>query len=188
MKQAIFAFGIIAAAATAHAATYEIDPYHSNARFEIDHFNTSSNVGGVYEIKGEVEFDAKRKTGSANIVLPVANLQASSKAFTEHLQSADLFNVAQYPEIRFVGKKFNFSGNKVKSVTGDLTLLGKTRPVTLTATKFGCYNNPMKNNVEVCGGDFKATIDRTLWGMNYLVDAGMTKKVNIYVQIEATKK
>ena len=42
--------------------------------------------------------------------------------------------------------------------------------------------------VEVCGGDFSAKLDRTQWGVDYLVDAGMTKEVDIVIQIEAAKK
>ena len=80
-----------------------------------------------------------------------------------------------------------FSGNTLKSVKGNLTLLGKTHPVTLTATKFNCYQSPMLKT-QVCGGDFTTTIDRTKWGMDYLVNAGMTKKVQLNIQIEAGKE
>ena len=89
--------------------------------------------------------------------------------------------------MRFVSTKFNFNGKKLVSVDGKLTLLGKTQPVKLTASKFNCYPNPMLKT-EVCGGDFSTTIDRTKWGMNYLVKEGMAKNVRIDIQIEAAKK
>lgn len=187
MKKILFVSVLAAAAAAASAAQYEIDPFHTNARFEIDHFGTSSNVGGIYEVSGKVEFDAAKKTGSVETVMPLANLQSSSAAFTKHLKSADLFNAEKYPEIRFVSDKFVFNGKKVAAVQGKLTMLGKTLPVTLKATKFNCYVNPMKKT-EVCGGDFTALIDRTQWGMDYLVSAGMTKNVKLNIQIEAVKK
>ena len=65
--------------------------------------------------------------------------------------------------------------------------MGKTHPVTLKATKFNCYQSPMLKT-EVCGGDFETVIDRTQWGMNYLVNAGMTKNVKLDIQIEAAKQ
>lgn len=173
--------------ATASAAQYELDPFHTNARFMIDHFGTSSNVGGIYGIKGEMQFDLAKRTGSIDIVLPLSNLQTGSTEFTHHLQSADLFNVEKFPEMRFSSTKFNFSGKKLVSVEGHLTLLGKTQPVKLIASKFNCYQSPMLKT-EVCGGDFSAEIDRTRWGMNYLVDKGMTKQVRLNIQIEAAKK
>ena len=186
MKQALFIAALLAAGA-ANAANYEVDTFHTNARFTIDHFGTSSNVGGIYGLKGNMQFDLAKRTGSIDIALPLANLQTGSQDFTHHLQSADLFNAEKFPEMRFVSTKFNFNGKKLVSVDGKSTLLGKTQPVKLTASKFNCYPNPMLKT-EVCGGDFSTTIDRTKWGMNYLVKEGMAKNVRIDIQIEAAKK
>ena len=169
------------------AATYTIDASHANARFSIDHFGTSSNVGGIFGLTGEMQFDRAQRSGSIDVELPLANLQTGSVHFTEHLKSADIFNAEKYPEIRFQSTKFHFIGNKVQSVDGNLTLNGQTHPVKLKADKFNCYNSPMLKT-EACGGDFSTTIDRTQWGVNYLVDKGMTKTVRINIQIEAGKK
>ncbi|UXZ04142.1 YceI family protein [Moraxella nasicaprae] len=177
----------VATASSAMAATYEIDPFHTNARFAIDHFKTSTNVGGFYGLTGQVDFDQAKRKGKLDIEIPVKNLQASSPQFTQHLLSADLFNAEAYPTMRFESTRFNFVKNKLKSVDGKLTLLGKTHPVRLIANKFNCYDSPMLKT-QVCGGDFTATIDRTKWGMNYLVDVGMSKSVKLDIQIEAGKK
>ena len=171
----------------ASATHYKIDSHHANARFAIDHFGTSTNVGGFYGLEGVVQFDKAKRMGAVDVRIPVKNLQSSSNQFTQHLKSADLFNVEQHPEIRFVSEKFVFKGDKVTAVEGRLTLLGKTHPVTLKATKFNCYQSPMLKT-EVCGGDFETVIDRTLWGMNYLVNAGMAKSVKLDIQIEAAKQ
>ncbi|WP_373819455.1 YceI family protein [Glaesserella sp.] len=187
MKKLLFTAILAGFAANATAATYKIDPFHTNARFEIDHFGTSSNVGGFYGLNGTLEFDPKKQTGSVDLVIPVSSLQSSSAEFTQHLKSADLLDEAKSPQIRFVSKNFKFDGGKVTDVTGELTILGKTHPVTLKADKFNCYDSPMLKT-EVCGGDFSTTIDRTLWGVNYLVDVGMTKDVKINIQIEAGKQ
>ena len=173
MKKIIIAALAAAAISTASAATYKVDEYHANARFSIDHFNTSTNVGGFYGLTGSVEFDQAKRDGKIDITIPVANLQSGSQHFTDHLKSADIFDAAQYPNIRFVSTKFNFNGKKLVSVDGNLTMHGKTAPVKLT---------------EVCGGDFSTTIDRTKWGMDYLVNVGMTKSVRIDIQIEAAKQ
>lgn len=178
---------VLGIAAPAFSADYQIDPAHANARFSIDHFGTTTNHGGFYNLTGEVKFDAKAKTGSVDITIPVETINTGVDAFNAHLKSADLFDVAKYPTIRFISDKWHFKEGKVASVEGKLTLLGKTHPVTLTATKFNCYPNPMFN-AEVCGGDFTTTLDRTLWGMNYLVDIGMSKEVKLDIQIEAVKK
>lgn len=187
MKKTVFALMLAAAAASASAANYQVDAFHSNARFAIDHFNTSTNVGGFYGLTGNMEFDLAKRQGNIDIRIPVSSLQTGSNEFTGHLKSADLFNAEKHPEIRFTSTKFNFVGKKLTSVEGNLTMLGKTNPVKLKAEKFGCYQSPMLKT-EVCGGDFTTTIDRSKWGMNYLVDVGMTKKVKIDIQIEAAKR
>ena len=187
MKKMLLTSVLLATATVATAASYKIDPFHANARFAIDHFGTSTNVGGFYGLEGTVEFDRAKRTGAVDVRIPVANLQSSSEQFTGHLKSADLFNAEQHPEIRFVSDKFVFKGDKVSAVKGRLTLLGKTQPVTLKATKFNCYQSPMLKT-EVCGGDFETVIDRSKWGMDYLLAAGMTKNVKLEIQIEAAKQ
>lgn len=191
MKLSKLTLVVLAMAGVVNAGTYEVDEFHTNARFAIDHFNTSTNVGGFYGLTGEMAFDLLAKTGKIDITIPMDKLQTGSEHFTNHLKSPDLFDVEKHPTMRFVSEKFNFIGKgkytKLRSVDGHLTLLGQTHPVRLTAKKFGCYDSPMFKK-EVCGGDFSTTIDRTKWGMNYLVDVGMTKNVRIDIQIEAVKK
>ena len=107
MKKIIIAALAAVTIGTASAATYKVDEYHANARFSIDHFNTSTNVGGFYGLTGSVEFDQAKRDGKIDINIPVANLQSGSQHFTDHLKSADIFDAAQYPDIRFVSTKFN---------------------------------------------------------------------------------
>ncbi|HHK0588904.1 TPA: YceI family protein, partial [Neisseria gonorrhoeae] len=87
MKKIIFAALAAAAVGTA-SATYKVDEYHANVRFAIDHFNTSTNVGGFYGLTGSVEFDQAKRDGKIDITIPVANLQSGSQPFTGHLKSA----------------------------------------------------------------------------------------------------
>lgn len=187
MKKIVFAALFSAYAVSAAAATYKVDPFHTNARFGIDHFNTSTNVGGFYGLTGTLDFDKATRQGKIDITIPINTLQTGSEHFTNHLKSADLFNVEKFPTIRFVSTQFRSTGKKLTAVEGNLTLLGQTHPVTLKAEKFNCYQSPMVN-AEVCGGDFSTTIDRTQWGMDYLVSSGMTKEVKINIQIEAAKQ
>ncbi|MDO5058565.1 MAG: YceI family protein [Neisseria sp.] len=187
MKKTLLTVALSAAASFAAAADYELDAAHTNARFAIDHFGTSTNVGGFFGLEGKMTFDAAKQNGKIDLVIPVAKLQTGSEHFTGHLKSADLFDAEKFPEMRFVSDKFHFKNGKVSRVDGKLTLLGQTRPVSLKAKKFNCYQSPMLKT-EVCGGDFTAKIDRTQWGMNYLTDVGMSKKVRLDIQVEAAKK
>ena len=170
-----------------HAATYELDPHHTAVRFSVDHFGTSTNAGGFYNLSGTFEYAPKDKKGFIGLTIPMGSLDTGIKAFDGHLKSADFFNVKKYPTAYFKSTAWQFEGDKVKSVKGDLTLLDKTHPVTLTATKFNCYDSPMLG-AEACGGDFETIIDRTKWGITTFADGGMMKDIKLSIQVEGSKK
>ena len=177
-------------AGAAQAATpneYAIDPGHTFVTFEISHFGASVNRARFDKKQGTVQFDKAGKTGKVEISFDANSVHTGTPAFDKHLQGADLFNVEQFPTMKFVSDKFTFEGDKVTQGAGQLTLLGKTAPVTFKANQFACYQSPMIKR-EVCGGNFEATIDRTQWGMNYGVDIGMPKTVKLTVSIEAFKQ
>ena len=191
MRTTVFALAAAALFATAaHAApaTYAIDPSHTFATFEIDHFGASVNRARFDKKSGTVSFDKEGKTGQVEVELEIASVNTGTPAFNKHLQSADLFDAEKFPTAKFVSDKFVYDGDKLKEVTGQLTLKGKTAPITIKANKFSCYESPMLQKREVCGGDFEATIDRTQWGVDYGVAYGFPKQVRLVLQIEAVKQ
>jgi polyisoprenoid-binding protein YceI len=179
----------LAAAGAAHAqsATYAIDPTHTFATFEISHFGTSTNRGRFDKKEGTVQFDRAGKSGKVELTIEMNSISTGTAAFDKHLKSADIFNTEAHPTAKFVGDKFSFNGDKVTEVAGNLTLLGKTNPVTLKATNFNCFQSPMLKR-EVCGGDFEATIDRSQWGVDYGLNWGFPKQVRLVIQVEAVKQ
>lgn len=176
-----------AGVAQAESAAYGIDPTHTFVTFEIGHFGTTTNRARFDKKEGTIVFDRAGKSGKVDISIDASSVNSGTPAFDKHLQSADFFDVAKYPTVKFVSDKFTFNGDKVAEISGNLTLLGKTQPVTLKATQFNCYQSPMLKR-EVCGGDFETTIDRTQFGMNYGVDWGFPKSVRLIAQVEAIKQ
>jgi polyisoprenoid-binding protein YceI len=192
MKNAFFAASVLSVAlagvsAQAHAATYAIDPSHTFVTFEMPHFATSTNRGRFDKKEGTVDYDVAAKTGKVTLTLDVASINTGTEAFNKHLKGADFFDTDKYPTAKFVGDKFTFSGDKVTEVNGQLTLKGKTNAVTLKATRFNCYQNPMLKR-EACGGDFKATIKRSQWGIDYGMNYGFPDDVDLIIQVEAIKQ
>ena len=191
MRTSLIALAAAATLATgiaqAEPANYAIDPTHTFVTFEISHFGAAVNRARFDKKQGSVQLDKAAKSGKVEISFDTTSVNSGTPAFDKHLQSADLFNAAQHPTMKFVADKFVFNGDKVASVEGQLTLLGKTGPLTLKANQFNCYDSPMLKR-EVCGGDFEATIDRTQWGMNYGVEWGFPKNVRLIAQIEAVKQ
>jgi polyisoprenoid-binding protein YceI len=175
-----------AGAAQAQPVDYAIDPTHTFVSFEIGHFGTSINRGRWDKKEGTVQFDRAGRTGKVDITIDMNSINTGVAPFDGHLKSPDFFNTAQFPTARFVSERFVFSGDKVAEVRGTLTLVGKTHPVTLKATNFNCYQNPMFKR-EVCGGDFEATILRSQWGLTGLAMVA-PDNVRVIVQIEAVKQ
>jgi polyisoprenoid-binding protein YceI len=180
------ALAALAAGVAAEPATYAIDPGHSVVTFEALHFNTSTHRMRVQAKEGSVVLDRAAKSGKADITIDLTTLSAASPALESTLKGERLFNVAQGPTARFVGDTFTFDGDKVASVAGTLTILGKSQPVTLTTIRFNCYENAQVKR-EVCGGDFGATVQRSKFGLT-LGASISPDDVPLVVQVEAIRQ
>ena len=191
MTKTLFAAAALAVlttgAAQAQSATYALDPSHTYVTFEIDHFGTSTNRGRFDKKEGSVQFDRAGKSGKVEVTIDVGSINTGFAAFNGHLKSAEILDAEKFPTAKFVSDKFVFNGDKVSEVQGQFTLKGKTLPVTLKASKFNCYMNPMVKR-EVCGGDFEATIKRSQWGADYGINYGFSDDMRLVVQVEAVKQ
>ena len=177
----------IASSARAEGTTYQIDPTHTFVTFEASHFNTSTLRGRFDKKDGSVVLDRQAKSGKAEITIDTTSISTGVGPLDGHLKSKDFFNASESPSVKFVGEQFSFDGDKITAVNGQLTMLGKTLPVTLKANRFNCYNNPLLKR-EVCGGDFETTIARSQWGMNYGLNYGLPDNIRLLIQVEAVKQ
>ncbi len=177
---------LAAGAVQAQSATYVIEPTHTFVTFEAKHFGTSTNRGRFDKKEGSITIDPTAKTGKAEVTIDMASINTGTANFDGHLKSKDFFNVGEFATAKFVGDKFEFDGTKVKSVSGTLTLLGKTSPVKLSAEGYNCFEHPRLKR-EVCGGDFVTTIERSQWGMAYGLP-GIPDSVKLVIQVEAVKQ
>jgi len=190
MKKQLLALAALSAltvSAQATPASYTIDPSHTYVTFEIGHFGTSTNRGRFDKKEGNVTLDRAAKNGKADITVDVSSINTGFSQFNTHLKSAELLNADKYPTARFVSEKFVFEGDKVAEITGQFTLMGKTNPITLKASQFNCYDNPMLKR-EVCGGDFSADLKRSLWDVKYGLDWGFPDNMRLVIQVEAVKQ
>lgn len=181
------ALTLAAAAAQAQAATYTIEPTHTFVTFEISHFGTSTNRGRFDKKEGTVTLDRAARRGKVELTIDTSSINTGTAAFDKHLKSAEILNTEAQPTARFVGDQFSFNGDKVSEVAGQLTLNGKTHPITLKALNFNCYQHPMLKR-EVCGGDFEATLVRSQYGVRYGLDWGFPDAVKLVIQVEAVRQ
>ncbi|AKU23601.1 YceI family protein [Massilia sp. MB5] len=187
MKSKLLIAGLIAAAATgsALADTYNIDPTHTYPSFEADHMGLSVWRGKFGKTTGTVQLDRAAKTGSLDIVIDAASVDFGLESMNAHARKPEMFNVEKFPKVTYQSKSFKFEGDKLVAVNGELTMLGVTKPVTLTVNKFKCIIHPRLKR-EVCGADASAEFKRTDFGLNYATPA-FAPEVKLAIQVEAIK-
>jgi polyisoprenoid-binding protein YceI len=173
-------------AAPAFAAeTYIIDPRHTLPSYEIDHFGWSTQRGRFERVSGKITLDRAAKTGTVEVVIDVASVSTGVAKLDEHLRNPDFFDVARYPTMTFRSERIVFDGERPAAVPGVFTLLGVTRPVTLTITFFHCAPNTFAKK-EACGANAVATIRRTEFGMTRYAP-GLGDEVKLLINVEAFK-
>ena len=190
MKRGALLLSALLLAATTQAAEYAIDPTHTSVTFEAAHFGTSTSRGRFERISGNVQFDRAARTGRVEIEIATASISTGVPALDGRLRGADFLDTEAHPTARFVAERPVFedaaANPKVVEVPGELTLLGRTLPLTLRATAFNCYLNPLLLR-EVCGGDFEATLERSRWGMDRAMSVA-PDRVRLLVQVEAIRQ
>ena len=182
---AAFAALLTALPSIAEVETYTIDPRHTFPSFEVGHFGMSFQRGRFNKTSGKVTLDRAAKSGSVEVVIDVASVDTGLERLEEHIRSEDFLHAASFPTITFKGGQMAFEGDKVKSVSGDLTMRGVTKPVTLNATLFNCGNHPA-NKKPMCGGEFVANIKRSEWGITKFAP-NLADEMTLRIAVEAFK-
>jgi polyisoprenoid-binding protein YceI len=176
---------LAACAGSALADTYNIDPSHTYPSFEADHMGLSVWRGKFDKTSGTVSLDRAAKTGTLDISIDAASIDFGFDKMNSHAKSAEMFNVEKFPTVSYKSKSLKFDGDKLVSVDGELTMLGVTKPVTLTVNKFKCIIHPRLKR-EVCGANAIAEFKRTDFGLNYATPA-FAPEVKLAIQVEAIK-
>lgn len=186
MKKILLAACLTGLAFGAQAASYKIDPTHTYPNFTISHLGFSTMHGMFTKSKGSLEMDRSAGTGSVNITIDAASVFTGFKKRDDHLRSPDFFNVVEFPTITFKSTKVKFAGSGAK-VTGDLTIMGKTKSVVLDVSSINCGKHPFNPKLkEVCGFDATTSVKRSDFGMKYGLPA-IGDDVNISLEVEATR-
>lgn len=183
---------IVPFAAFAAPENYTLDPYHTFPHFEVSHLGYSNMRGRFDKSAGKFTIDRAAKTGSIELVVQTASITtgdndkgARPRARDEHLRSPDFFNVAEFPTLVFKGTGVKFQGDNVQSIDGQLTMVGVTKPLSITLENWKCGPHPVSKK-EMCGGNAHAVLKRTDYGMKFGVPA-VGDELKLWFEIEAYK-
>lgn len=192
MFRSLLIAGLLAtAAATVQASpvTYKLDPGHTMVLFSWNHFGYSNPTANLGLGQGTLVFDQQDPAkSSVDVTLPLSNLDTHVPALDEHLKQADFFDAAKYPTVTFKSTSVvPVDGNHFK-VTGNLTVHGVTKPVTLDATLNKIGLHPMLK-VQAIGFDATTTLKRSDFGMGaYVPMVSDEIQVRITTEGEVPKK
>lgn len=152
--------------ATVQAGTYTIDSYHTLAQFSVTHFGISDFFGTFPGAKGTLTIDPRNlATTKLDVTLPVATVSTTNATLDKELVSADWFDAARFPDMRFTSTKVTRTGAKTATIAGNLTMHGVTKPIVLNATFNAAAVNPM-NKAYTLGFKATGTIRRTAFGVS----------------------
>ncbi|MDE1173305.1 MAG: YceI family protein [Parvibaculaceae bacterium] len=169
----------------ASATEYTLDKSHTYVGFEISHLGFSTTFGRFEDVTGTLSFDeAKPAASKVDVTVETGSLETGFEKRDEHVESPDFLDVKKYPEMTFKSTKVTVTGKHTGTLTGDLTLHGVTKPVTLHVTFNKAGPNPLKPEILVAGFNATGTIKRSDFGITTYVPA-IGDEVKLVISTEA---
>ncbi len=176
----------IATLNTLTAGTWAIDPTHTEVGFVARHLMVTKVRGSFTDVTGTVQVGQDIGDSVANVTIKTASVSTGTADRDTHLRSADFFDVDTYPEITFVSTSYDGD-----TLTGDLTIKGVTKPVTLDVEFNGVATDPWGNDKAA----FEATgeLNRTDWGLTWnanLEKGGVlvSEKIKLVIDVQLAKQ
>jgi polyisoprenoid-binding protein YceI len=170
IRRIALAASFVIAATPLHATTYTLEPDYTQGVFRWNHLGFSNPAAQFAQGEGTLEFDQADPTkSSVTVTIPLSSLNTGVPGLDEHIRSKDFFEIARFPTATFKSTKVEkgaIAANLI--VTGDLSLHGLTRPVTLDVTVIKIGTNP-RTNLPTVGFYATTTLNRSDFGMGKFV-------------------
>lgn len=182
---ALVLLGLTAGPAISQAAAYELDAGHTRVHWEVDHMGISTTRGRIDQLSGAVWFDATSRQIDVNITADPASVSTGFAGFDKILRGSSLLAVESFPAVYFIARNASWQDGRLLELSGEITLRGISRPLSLRALRFGCGFNPLFRR-EVCGGDFEGRIKRSEFDMTLALPL-VADEVRLLVQVEGVR-
>lgn len=165
---------------------WTLDPAHSQIQFSVKHMGISTVRGTFGQFTGSIE-DDNGVVKHVTVDIDVASLDTGNGQRDDHLRSPDFFDAAAFPKATFVLTAFDRNGDDV-TATGDLTIRGITKPVTLKGEVGGPAKDPWGN--QKVSAELETKISRKEWGLvwNVALEAGgvlVSDEVKLRIDVQA---
>lgn len=184
---ALFTF-VLAMPMAAMAGEYKFDPAHTRIVFGVSHLGFTNQIGEFREFDGGFTFDPENVMDSVvDVTIDTASIDiANHEKWNAHMRNEDFFHVEKFPTMTFKSTAIEVTGEKTGRLTGDLTILAVTKPVTLDVVWNKTGSNPF-NKAIVSGFSADGKIKRSDFGMTYGLP-GVGDEVSIHIEVEGIKQ
>lgn len=186
---ALLACGLLTTmAAVAAPQRYDIDPAHTYPSFEADHMGMSLWRGKLTRSSGLITYDKADGSGTVEVTMDLASIDFGLDAMNAWARGKSFFDLGvQSPQAVFKGRFEDAVAGVPRRVAGELTLNGRTRPVTLTVHQLKCMPHPLSKR-DWCGADASGSFNREDFGLSAGKDYGFKMDVGLRIQVEAVAK
>ena len=171
--------------AASAAETFTLDPEHTFPSFEIGHQGISVMRGKFNRSKGRAMFDAEKQQGAIEVRVDATSGDTGHDGLNKKLLGSNFFRTSQFSEITFQSNQVEFKDGKPVAATGNLTLLGVSKPVKLEIRDYACTLQFLTRR-PMCGADVHTVIKRSDFGMNYGIPM-IGDEVKLAIEVEGFK-
>jgi polyisoprenoid-binding protein YceI len=187
LNKPLLATAAVAALSAPAMAAWEVDPTHTHISFQVSHLQLTKTPGIFKRFNATLDFDEKKiEHSSVRFVIDASSIDTAHEGRDKDLQGPDWFDAAANPSITFVSNKVRPAGGNRYFIDGNLSLRGKSVPVTFSARLTNRAENPFLK-IPAVGFEATATIKRSAFGMaSYL--AAISDEVELRVALELLKK
>ncbi len=179
----MMALALLPEALLAAPESYTIDSRHTFPRWAVSHHGFSIHHGQFNKTSGKLVMDWSARTGSIDIEVETASIGTGDPEFDKVLRSPNWFDSDKHPRMTYRSTSMRFEQDVPVSVTGELTLLGVTRPVTFRISGVKCGNHPLSKK-GLCGAEVTGSIKRSEFAMKTSLPS-IGDDVRLTIQIEA---
>ena len=176
----------LAAPGLAQAERFAIDPVHTRVAFQVSHAGFSSPVGTFSRPSGVLDFDENDwSQAHVDVRIPVGTLQLGDEQWQGKILDATFFDAKKFPEAHFVSTKVEPKGDDEADITGELTLHGVTKAVTLHARLNKLARHPLTFR-RTAGFSATGTLSRKDFGIDSW-EKVVGDEVRLILEVEATR-
>ena len=176
--------------ALAEPKTYKLDPDHTTVAFLVDHIGYSRVLGRFIKVEGGFTYDETTQTLSdLRVTVQTDSVYSAHKGRDEHVRGKDFLDTKQHPLMVFTADGGTPESANSGTVTGQLTVLGQTHPLTLAVTLNKSEVYPFGHSRHTLGISARGAVQRSQYGMTYGVAAGMVgDTVDLIIETEAIRQ